>query len=129
MIQGGLSYENGRIQITINTSGTPVKFPYDPKQIENQMIKSTYTTRMDASQVNASRMQDDEKLDDMKMTQSEFNKNENPMLNSVNKSMLTAKEDMLRSQDINLNITSGGTGNAISLKIPDKVGQSNKKPL
>jgi hypothetical protein len=84
---------------------------------------------MDASQVNASRMQDDEKLDDMKMTQSEFNKNENPMLNSVNKSMLTAKEDMLRSQDINLNITSGGTGNAISLKIPDKVGQSNKKPL
>jgi hypothetical protein len=124
-LQSGLSYENGRIQININTSGTPVKVPYDPKQIENTMIKSNYTNKMDMSQLNQSRGGEDEK-EDMKMTQSEY-KAGDAMLASVNKSMMATKEpEMVRSQDGNTNANSmavslnaGQSNMGISLKIPD----------
>jgi hypothetical protein len=120
-----LTYENGRIQITINTSGTPIKVPYDPKQIENTMIKSTYTTKMDASRNEQSRREGDEdKFEEVKMTQSEFTKAD-PMLASVNKSMLATKEPelMKESQPV--------TGGTIQLKIPaDRGGnQAKKGPL
>jgi len=117
----GLSYENGRIQININTNGVPVKVPYDPKQIENTMMKSTITNKMDMSQMNQSK-QEDEKVDDIKMTQSDF-KAGDPMLASVNKSMMGTKDpDMARSQDANPSNIMGVSLNAasISLKIPDK---------
>jgi len=109
----GLSYNNGKIQIQINTTGTPIKVPYDPKQIENTMIKSQVTNRMDMSQTqNMTRMEEEGK-DDMKMTQSEM-KNENPMLASVNKSMFVTKEpEMAQSHIVN------GSTLGISLKIPE----------
>lgn len=106
----GLSYTNGsNFQIQINTTGTPVKIPYDPKQIENSMLKSQAVSRMDMSQTqNMTRMEDD-----MKMTASEM-KNDNPMLASVNKSMFVSKEpDMAHSG------VGNGTTLGISLKIPD----------
>jgi casein kinase 1 len=109
----GLSYYNERIQIQINTNGTPVKVPYDPKQIENSMIKSTYTTRMDMSQnMNMTKMDDDD--NQMKMTQSEM-KGDNPMLASVNKSMFVTKEPEMAQS----NVMGGGSTLGISLKIPD----------
>jgi len=113
-LQEGLSYNNGKIQIQINTTGTPIKVPYDPKQIENSMIKSQVTNRMmDMSQTqNMTRMEEEGK-DDMKMTQSEM-KNENPMLASVNKSMFVTKEpEMAQSHVVN------GSTLGISLKIPE----------
>jgi casein kinase 1 len=107
----GLNYDNGRIAININTTGTPIKVPYDPKQIENTMLKSQFTNRMDMSQ-NMTKVEDDGKLDDSKMIQSEL-KYDNPMLNSVNKSLFVTREpDMAQS-----NVT--GTTLGISLKIPD----------
>jgi casein kinase 1 len=106
----GLSYDNGRIQIQVNTTGTPVKVPYDPKQIENSMMKSQYTNRMDMSQ-NMTKV-DEEKLEEIKMTQSEM-KNDNPMLASVNKSMFVSKEPEMAQSHPN------GSTLGISLKIPD----------
>ena len=73
------------------------------------MIKSQITNRMDMSQTqNMTRMEDD-----IKMTQSEM-KNDNPMLASVNKSMMVSKEpEMAQSQMGN------GSTLGISLKIPN----------
>lgn len=106
----GLSYYNERIQIQINTNGTPTKVPYDPKQIENSMMKSTYTTKMDMSQ-NMTKM--DDEGDNMKMTQSAA-QGDNPMLASVNKSMFVTKEpEMAQSA------AQGGSTLGISLKIPE----------
>jgi len=107
----GLNYENGRIQIQVNTTGTPIKVPYDPKLIENTMVKSQYTNRMDMSQ-NMTKMEEEAKLEDIKMTQSDM-RGDNPMLASVNKSMLVTKEpEMVQSQP-------NGSTLGISLKIPD----------
>jgi serine/threonine protein kinase len=107
----GLNYENGRIQIQVNTTGTPIKVPYDPKQIENTMIKSQYTNRMDMSQ-NMTKVEEEAKLEDIKMTQSDM-RGENPMLASVNKSMLVTKEPEMAQSHPN------GSTLGISLKIPD----------
>lgn len=130
---GGLTYENGRIQITINTSGTPVKMPYDPKQIENTMMKSTYTTKMDASRGDQSKMHEEEKFDDVKMTQSEYvgKQDKDPMLASVNKSMVATKEPEIMKDSQGpgqMAAIQGLSTMPISLKIPDKVGNT-KKPL
>jgi len=112
----GLSYYNERIQIQINTNGTPVKVPYDPKQIENSMIKSTYTTRMDMSQnMNMTKMDDD--ADHTKMLQSDM-KGDNPMLASVNKSMFVSKEPEMAQSNVQ-GVMGGGSTLGISLKIPD----------
>jgi len=105
----GLNYDNGRIAININTTGTPIKVPYDPKQIENTMLKSQYTNRMDMSQ-NMTKVEDDR--DDSRMIQSEF-KHDNQMLNSVNKSMFVSKEPDMAQSNAN------GSTLGISLKIPD----------
>ena len=110
-----MSYTNGsNFQIQINTTGTPVKIPYDPKQSENSMLKSQAVSRMDMSQTqNMTRMEDD-----MKMTASEM-KNDNPMLASVNKSMFVSKEpDMAHSGMAHSGI-GNGTTLGIILKIPD----------
>lgn len=127
-----MTYENGRIQITINTSGTPVKMPYDPKQIENTMMKSTYTTKMEGSRVDQSKMHEEEKFDDVKMTQSEYVKQDkDPMLASVNKSMVATKEPEIMKDSQGpgqMAAIQGLSTMPISLKIPDKVGNT-KKPL
>jgi len=107
----GLNYDNGRIVINVNTSGTPIKVPYDPKQIENTMIKSQYTNRMDMSQ-NMTKMEEDAKLEDIKMTQSDA-RGENQMLASVNKSMFVSREPEMAQSHAN------GSTLGISLKIPD----------
>lgn len=130
---GGLTYENGRIQITINTSGTPVKMPYDPKQIENTMMKSTYTTKMEGSRMDQSKMHEEEKFDDVKMTQSEYvgKQDKDPMLASVNKSMVATKEPEIMKDSQGpgqMAAIQGLSTMPISLKIPDKVGNT-KKPL
>ena len=108
-----MTYNNGKIQIQINTTGTPIKVPYDPKQIENTMMKSQVTNRMDMSQTqNMTKMEDGG--EDNKMGASEV-KGDNLMLASVNKSMFASKEpiEMTNSQ------FGQGTTLGISLKIPD----------
>jgi len=86
--------------------------PYDPKQIENTMLKSQVTNRMEMSQTqNMTKMEDDG--NDIKMTQSEM-KNDNPMLASVNKSMFVSKEPDMTASGFNQGTTLG-----ISLKIPE----------
>jgi len=109
----GLNYDNGRIAINVNTNGTPIKVPYDPKQIENTMMKSmmNMTNKMDMSQ-NFTKIDEEARLEDIKMSHSEA-KQDNPMLNSVNKSMAHSREpDMVQSQ-------ANGSTLGISLKIPD----------
>jgi len=113
----GLNYDNGRISIQVNTSGTPVKVAYDPKQIENSMMKSRMDmTKMDMSKMdmsqNMTKMEADVQLDDLKMTNSDV-RGDNPMLNSVNRSMFASKEpEMAQSHN-------QGTTLGISLKIPN----------
>jgi len=108
-----LTYNNGKIQIQINTSGTPIKVPYDPKQIENSMLKSQAVSRMDMSQTQNMTKMEGDGVEDIKMTASEM-KNDNPMLASVNKSMFVSKEPDMTASGLNQGTTLG-----ISLKIPD----------
>mmetsp|Transcript_6038 Transcript_6038/g.5382 ORF Transcript_6038/g.5382 Transcript_6038/m.5382 type:complete len:168 (+) Transcript_6038:751-1254(+) len=97
---GGAEFDNHRIKIIINTKGTPVKMPYDPKQIENTMLKSTYTNKMDMSRMNDSRMPEEEKGDETnKMTASEFKPKDDPMLASVNASV---NKSMFNTKDIDM---------------------------
>ena len=74
--------------------------PYDPKQIENTMLKSTYTNKMDMSRMNDSRMPEEEKGDETnKMTASEFKPKDDPMLASVNASV---NKSMFNTKDIDM---------------------------
>jgi len=141
----GLTYDNSRITISINTHGTPVKIPYDSKQIENTMLRSNYN-KMEQSQMDKSRMNHEEdKEQDIKMTASEYAKpgGGNEMLASVNKSY---NMDMTTSQNIPMgksafkstianNANNGGGnadggdggegGNTVSYSIPNKRGLNN----
>jgi casein kinase 1 len=136
--QNNFTFDNERIAININTSGNPIKVPYDPKNYDESMIKSSRLDRTvdkgrnDESRINA---KDDDKTPAIDMAESEI---KGSMLNSnmLRSNFQTPTRDVFSTNvayqnketakegNVNSGVNIGvGLGESISLAIPDKRGQ------